>query len=51
MTKAQKERLILSILRAFPDKVFCNAFIESGIVMQASDIAKVKLLPKKTHFN
>ena len=47
MTKAQKERLILSILRAFPDKVFCNAFIESGIVMQASDIAKVKLLPKK----
>ena len=40
--------MILSILRAFPNKVFCNAF-KCGLVMQASDIEKVKLIPNK-HF-
>lgn len=47
MTTAQKERLILSILRAFPDNVFCNTDLRRGIVMQASDIVKVRLVPKK----
>lgn len=47
MTNAQKERLILSILRAFPDNVFCNTTAKGGMVMQASDIVKVRLVPKK----
>lgn len=44
MTKAQKERLILSILRAYPKQVFCNSSLED---MQASDIAGVKIVSPK----